>query len=190
MRPWRAWRALRAMGPDSFPIGTRVLRVRRRPRWLTVAMVLWFVVSNVLNVVIGVLLAKGAFDGRWYDFRDLGVGMQQLREGLDDRFDPWVAYLATAGIAGVALLTFIGIALLLLVALVLLSAFGVPAARASVMLALDLAELVGLSDQIVVARAHGQQSRWHADGRLTNTIPESAEPRSPKVAHRGLVPRG
>lgn len=61
-----------------------------------------------------------------------------------------------------------GSCLLLLVALAL-SAFGVPAARASVMLALDLAELVDLSDQIVVARAHGQQSRWHAGGRLIVT---------------------
>ncbi len=105
---------LRAMGPAHFPTGIRLVRPRRKPRWLTAAMAVMFVGGNAINVALGWAMISGALDGKWYDFRDAGVAMGQLREGLDDRFASWVSYTVTALIGGSAILGFVGATLLLL----------------------------------------------------------------------------
>ena len=115
MRAPEALRALRAMGPSSFPTGTRAARPSRRPRWLSPAMLVFFVGSNAFNVLITWIVLSGGLDDEWYDFRNPAVAMGQLREGLDDRFDPWVSYVVTALVGGNAILMFIGLVLLLLV---------------------------------------------------------------------------
>ena len=114
MRETGVLRRLRAMGPAHFPTGIRLARPRRKPRWLTVAMVLMFIGGNAINVALGWAMISGALDGKWYDFRDAGVAMGQVREGLDDRFASWVSYSVTALIGGVAILGFVGTTLLLL----------------------------------------------------------------------------
>ena len=106
---------LRAMGPAYFPTGTREARPRRRSRWLLAAAVVFFIASNALNVAIGWAMISGKFDGKWYDFRDLGIAVGQLREGLDDRYDPAVSYVVTALIGASAILGFIALVLLILV---------------------------------------------------------------------------
>ena len=115
MRPAEALRSLRAMGPSSFPTGIRTARPSRRPGWLTPAMAVFFVVSNAFNVVLAWVVLSGGLDDEWYDFRNPAVAMGQLRQGLDDRFDPSVSYMVTALIGGGAILAFIGLVLLLLV---------------------------------------------------------------------------
>ena len=104
---------LRVMGPAYFPTGIRV-RGRRGPRWLPLLLAL-ALGAIAANVAIGVVVVSGTLDGEWYDIRDLGIAVGQLREGLDDRFDPWVSYVLTALIGGVGILTFIGLVLLVLV---------------------------------------------------------------------------
>ncbi len=104
---------LRVMGPAYFPTGIRV-RGRRGPRWLPLLLAL-ALGAIAANVAIGVVVVNGTLDGEWYDIRDLGIAVGQLREGLDDRFDPWVSYVLTALIGGVGILTFIGLVLLFLV---------------------------------------------------------------------------
>ena len=106
---------LREMGPAYFPTGIRVLRPRRTSRWVLAFLVLSFVLGQVLNVLLGWAVLAGALDDKWYDFRDLGIAVQQLRDGLDDRNAPWVSYVVTSLVGGAAILGFIGLVLLLLV---------------------------------------------------------------------------
>ena len=102
-------------GADSFPTGIRRVVVRARSRPMLIAMVVFFVVNNALNVFIGWVMISGRLDGRWYDFRDPGIAIVQLREGLDDRFDPAVSYMVTAIIGGFVILNFVGVMLIVLV---------------------------------------------------------------------------
>ncbi len=115
MRAPAPLRALRAMGPAYFPTGIRVIRAPKRPRWLPLALALVLLAFLALNAAIALVVVSGTLDDKWYDFRDLGIGMQQLREGLDDRFSPAVAYLVTSAIGATGILMFIGLMLLLLV---------------------------------------------------------------------------
>ena len=44
----------------------------------------FFILTNVvMNGVIGYLLIDGFFDDKWYDFRDLGIGVGKLGIYLD-----------------------------------------------------------------------------------------------------------
>ena len=113
--PFELPEAMRLGDPASFPTGIRRVVPRVSSRGMLVFAVLSFVVGNVVNVALGIVIASGALDGQWYDFRDLGIGVQQLREGLDDRFDPAVSYLVTATLGGFMILNFVGIMLILLV---------------------------------------------------------------------------
>ena len=105
---------LRAMGPAYFPTGIRV-RSHRGPRWMALALAIVAMGALAANVAIGVVVVNGTLDGEWYDIRDMGIAVGQLRQGLDDRFDPWVSYVLTAIIGAAGILTFIGLVLLLLV---------------------------------------------------------------------------
>ncbi len=80
-----------------------------------------------VNVAIAVLIISGRLDGHWYDFRDLGIGVQELREWLDDRTadqpgwlsdllgDHWASYAVTALIGAIGILSFVGLVLLVLI---------------------------------------------------------------------------
>ena len=107
--------SMRTGGADSFPTGIRRVVVRARSRPMLIALVVFFVVNNAVNALVGWLVITGRFDGKWYDFRDFGIGMGQLREGLDDRFDPAVSYIVTALIGGFVILNFVGVMLIVLV---------------------------------------------------------------------------
>ena len=79
------------------------------------------------NVLLGYVIVDGRLDGEWYDFRDFGVGMQELREWLDGQTagQPgwledalgarWLSYIVTALIGATAILSFVGIVLLALI---------------------------------------------------------------------------
>jgi NADH-quinone oxidoreductase subunit H len=77
------------------------------------------------NAAVAAVVISGALDGEWYDFRDLGLGVQQLREWLDEqtadqpgwltdllRSTTWLSYLVTALLGAIGILSFVGIVLL------------------------------------------------------------------------------
>jgi len=76
---------------------------------------------------VGFLVLSGALDGRWYDFRDLGVGMAHLTEWLDEQNagqseatrallgDHWMSWITSALIGGIGILSFVGGVLLILI---------------------------------------------------------------------------
>ena len=102
--------------PATFPTGIRQKVARAAaPEGMLPLLVVGGLVFLAVNVAIGWVVVSGALDGEWYDFRDLGLAIGQLRQGLDDRFDSWVSYLVTALIGGVAILSFIGVLLVVLV---------------------------------------------------------------------------
>jgi len=102
--------------PATFPTGIRQKVARAAaPEGMLPLLVVGGLVFLAVNVAIGWVVVSGALDGEWYDFRDLGLAIGQLRQGLDDRFDPWVSYLVTALIGGVAILSFVGVLLVVLV---------------------------------------------------------------------------
>ncbi len=104
----------------------RVPRERLSSRML-VALVGTLLVFAAANVAIAVLIVSGRLDGHWYDFRDLGIGVQELREWLDDRTadqpgwlsdllgDHWLSYLVSALLGAIGILTFVGLSLLALI---------------------------------------------------------------------------
>ncbi|MDA0353663.1 MAG: NADH-quinone oxidoreductase subunit NuoH [Chloroflexi bacterium] len=62
-----------------------------------------------VNVAIAYIVIDGRLDGHWYDFRDLGNAIAQLRTELDDTgTGPWLSYWVTGLIGGVAILSFLG----------------------------------------------------------------------------------
>ncbi|MPZ98804.1 MAG: NADH-quinone oxidoreductase subunit NuoH [Dehalococcoidia bacterium] len=62
-----------------------------------------------VNAAIAYVVIDGRLDGRWYDIRDLGVGVGELREWLSDEGAPaWVEYWATGIIGGVGILSVLG----------------------------------------------------------------------------------
>jgi len=100
--------------PSRFPTGIRQVIARPPIPGLKLAFIVLNVIGLGLNVAIGFVVASGALDDEWYDFRDLGLAVGQLREGLDDRFDPAVSYVVTMLIGGVGILSLIGVILILL----------------------------------------------------------------------------
>ncbi len=62
-----------------------------------------------VNAAIAFIVIDGRLDGEWYDVRDLGNAMAQLRVELDDtRAGPWLSYWATGVIGAVGILSFLG----------------------------------------------------------------------------------
>jgi NADH-quinone oxidoreductase subunit H len=79
-----------------------------------------------VNVAIGYVILDGRLDGEWYDVRDLGLGVQELRGWLDDRNadqpgwlewlgDHWISYAVTALLGAIGIMTFVGLSLLALI---------------------------------------------------------------------------
>ncbi len=94
---------------------------------LKVAGALGLLAFLAINAGIAWVIVSGALDGEWYDFRDLGLGVQQLREWLDDRTadqpgwlsdilgDHRLSYIVTALIGAIGILSFVGGVLLVLI---------------------------------------------------------------------------
>ena len=92
---------------------------------ITLAVVLLMLAG--LGAGVGFVVVSGALDGRWYDFRDLGIGMAHLAEWLDEQAvaqpallhdaltDRWLSYLVTALIGATGILSFVGGVLLVLI---------------------------------------------------------------------------
>ena len=79
-----------------------------------------------VNVAIGYAIIDGRLDGQWFDVRDLGLGVQELREWLDDRNadqpgaldwlgEHWISYAATALLGAIGIMSVVGLALLALI---------------------------------------------------------------------------
>ena len=79
-----------------------------------------------VNVAIGYVVIDGHLDGQWYDVRDLGIGVEALREWLDDRNaqqpgildflgQHWISYAVTALLGATGILSLVGGALLILI---------------------------------------------------------------------------
>ncbi len=79
-----------------------------------------------VNAAIGYVVIDGRLDGQWYDVRDLGIGVQELREWLDDRNadqpgfldflgQHWISYAVTALLGATGILSVVGGALLILI---------------------------------------------------------------------------
>ena len=79
-----------------------------------------------VNVAIGYVIIDARLEGEWYDLRDLGLGVQELREWLDDRNadqpgwldrlgDHWISYAVTALLGAIGIMVFVGGALLALI---------------------------------------------------------------------------
>ena len=78
------------------------------------------------SVSLGYVVIDGKLDGEWYDFRDLGIAVENLRGWLDDRNadqpgwlgwlgDHWISYALTALIGAVGILSLVGVSLLALI---------------------------------------------------------------------------
>ena len=80
-----------------------------------------------LNAAIAYVVIDGKLDGKWYDFRDLGIGTAHLRDWLDDRTADqpgwledalgatWLSYTVTALLGAIGILSFVGAVLLVLI---------------------------------------------------------------------------
>ena len=79
-----------------------------------------------VNAAIGYVVIDGRLDGQWYDVRDLGIGVEALREWLDDRNaqqpgildflgQHWISYAVTALLGATGILSLVGGALLVLI---------------------------------------------------------------------------
>ncbi len=79
-----------------------------------------------VNVAIAYVIIDARLEGAWYDFRDLGLGVQELREWLDDRNanqpgalgwlgDHWMSYTVTALLGAFGIMNVVGGALLALI---------------------------------------------------------------------------
>jgi NADH-quinone oxidoreductase subunit H len=84
-------------------------QLRAAPIGVKAAVAVAGLVGLAVNVAIAWVVISGRLDGHWYDFRDLGIAIGDLRGWLDDRnAGPWLSYWVTALIGGVAILSFIG----------------------------------------------------------------------------------
>ena len=110
---------------SSLRMGRR-LPQRTVPRALMVLGALFALGFLAVNVVIGYVVIDGRLDGQWYDVRDLGIGVQELREWLDDRNadqpgildflgQHWISYAVTALLGATGILSIVGGALLALI---------------------------------------------------------------------------
>ncbi|HJM75064.1 MAG TPA: complex I subunit 1 family protein, partial [Dehalococcoidia bacterium] len=120
------FRRLQSMGPAFFPTGIVERIPRPKSRVLMIGALVFFVVNNVVNLVLLVLVLDGRFEDKWYDFRDPGLAMGRFKGWLDDRNaelpsgldflgEHFLSYSISAVIGGAAILTFIGLVLLILV---------------------------------------------------------------------------
>jgi NADH-quinone oxidoreductase subunit H len=83
--------------------------IRRAPIWVKLLLAAFALSGLAVNVAIAWVVISGRLDGHWYDFRDLGIAVGDLRGWLDDRgAGPWLSYWVTALIGGVGILAFIG----------------------------------------------------------------------------------
>jgi len=60
-------------------------------------------------VAVGVLVVSGTLDGRWYDFRDLGIPMSHFRDWAARNGLPgWIAYVIGSLLGGIGILSLVG----------------------------------------------------------------------------------
>ncbi len=82
---------------------------RRAPIGVKAALAVILLVVIAINLAIAWVVIAGKLDGHWYDFRDLGLAIGDLRGWLDDRgAGPWLSYWVSALIGGLGILSFIG----------------------------------------------------------------------------------
>ncbi len=106
------------------------IRIRRRLKLSGVQLVLLAGVGGgflLANVAIAYLVVSGALDGRWYDFRDLGIAMGHLHVYLDEVTaqqppevtavigDQWLSWVVGALVGALGILSFVGGVLLVLI---------------------------------------------------------------------------
>lgn len=90
-------------------------RARRRPPLPLLAAGLAAAVAFLaVNAAIGYVIVDGRLDGEWYDIRDLGIAVGELRAELDEEFRPEVGYAVTALLGALGILSVVGVALLVL----------------------------------------------------------------------------
>ncbi len=66
-------------------------------------------VGLAIGAAIGFLVVDGRLDGQWYDIRDLGVGVGELRAWMErENLHPAIPYLATAIIGATGILMVVG----------------------------------------------------------------------------------
>ena len=110
---------------SSLRIGRR-LPQRAVPRALLALGALVAIGFVAVNAAIGYVVIDGRLDGQWYDVRDLGIGVKDLREWLDDRNaqqpgildflgQHWISYAVTALLGATGILSIVGGALLALI---------------------------------------------------------------------------
>ena len=103
-----------------------IAMARRLPPAVLVGGAIAGLAFAAVNAGIAYVVIDGKLDGEWYDFRDLGIAIGQLREGLDDRNpdqpgwldflgDHWISYLVTALVGATGILSFVGLVLLALI---------------------------------------------------------------------------
>src|SRR5207247_1640399 len=113
------------------PMNTAALDPIRARRVVTTAKKLVgaiaLLVLLLISAAIGFVVVSGRLDGRWYDFRDLGIGVDHLRGWLDLQNakqpsglhnvlgDHWMSYVVTALIGAIGILSFVGGVLLVLI---------------------------------------------------------------------------
>ena len=99
---------------------------RRVPRALLALGALAALGVLAANAAVGYAVIDGRLDGQWYDFRDLGIAVDELRGWLDDRNadqpdalgflgEHWISYAVTAALGAFGILNVVGLALLALI---------------------------------------------------------------------------
>ena len=103
------------------------LPAKRMPPRMMILGLFGLLAFGAVNVGVAALIISGRLDGHWYDFRDLGLSIQSLREWLDGKTadqpswlsdilgDHWLSYIVTALIGATGILSFVGGVLLVLI---------------------------------------------------------------------------
>ena len=103
------------------------LPAKRMPPRMMILGLFGLLAFAAVNVGLAALIISGRLDGHWYDFRDLGLSIQSLREWLDGKTadqpswlsdilgDHWLSYIVTALIGATGILSFVGGVLLVLI---------------------------------------------------------------------------